>query len=183
MTLSPIARRVSAEQWIWLGLGVAALVVVFVGVPSSSATALQAPRFWPAAAAAVMIVAGLLIALSILRAKRPVATATAESAAASPSPEPGTKESEPEVLHKHNHLLLIVIIAGYITALPYLGYVVATLIMAGGLAWTIGVRKVLTATLASVTYVALTTVIFGVLMNVALPRGRGPFVDINSFFF
>lgn len=183
MKVSPRARRLSVEQLIWLGLGMAALAAVFIGVPSSSATALQTPRFWPAAAAGVMIAAGLLIALSALRDRGRLPSATAESAATSLGPTQQAEEPEPDVLRKHNHLILIAIIAAYVAALPYLGYVVATAMMAWGLAWATGVRKVLTATLASLTYVALTTVIFGVLMNVALPRGRGPFVDINSFFF
>ncbi|WP_150460937.1 tripartite tricarboxylate transporter TctB family protein [Nesterenkonia ebinurensis] len=180
MKLTLSGRRVSIEPLVWLGIGVAAFAAVFAGVPSSTATALQTPRFWPAAAAIIMIIAGLIISLSALRHRQ------------QPAPEAGgqpfssaqeSHELDSEVLRKHNHLLLIVIIAGYVAVLPYLGYVVATLVMAWVLAWTIGVRKVLSATLASITYVALTTVIFGVLMNVPLPRGRGPFVDISAFFF
>ncbi|WP_120003655.1 tripartite tricarboxylate transporter TctB family protein [Nesterenkonia muleiensis] len=174
-------QRLQLEPLVWTGLGVVALIVVIAGVPASTATALQTPRFWPTAAAVIMLVAGLLIASNALAGSR---RALSDPVAAQPQDSSGKPAAaDPEVLRRYNHLLLIGIIAAYVAALPYLGYVVATFVMAWVLAWTIGVRKILSATLASITYVALTTVIFGILMNVPLPRGRGPFVEISTFFF
>lgn len=148
-------------------------------IDTSGAGGRLGPDFWPKLVIALMALLSLYEASRRLLVGRPRVVEGDSQKAPAGAAEPEPAPAEPERTH---HGMLwggLVLVVGYVAAVPWLGFFVTTGLFLAGFAWVGGFRRPLLNLAVGGAGALLLVVLFMRVAYISLPLGEGVFRDLS----
>lgn len=157
--------------------------IVALQLPPSPSPMTLGPGFWPKTILLLMFIMGVILFIRSLRERAKASREKEVDKNIIEKSEEVEEEFAAEIVHKTKflHVLAVLIVATLL--MSYLGYIVTTILFIIAIAFVIGVRKWLPVIITSVIGTAVATYLFGVLLNIALPKGIGIFRSLSEIFY
>lgn len=155
------------------------LYEVAAGIDTSAAVDRLGPDVWPKAVVVLMAALSLYETIRRLALGPPRADA-AEAGGSASGGASAADASEPAPVDRRMLAGGAALIAGYVIALPWLGFFVTTALFLSGFAWVGGFRRPLINAVIGLGGSFLMVVLFMRVAYVSLPLGAGVFQDLST---
>ncbi|MDQ0338189.1 cell division protein FtsW (lipid II flippase) [Caldalkalibacillus uzonensis] len=155
-----------------------------IQIPDSRAQTAVPPNFWPTFILSLMLVLGIiLLAKTLIEARMQKRESGQTETEQTVEEEEHVSVYEPELKYPFRLWAIILSLTVFIITLPYLGFILASLLFILVVSWVMGVKKWIPLLGASVISTAVFVFIFTKLLHLPLPRGVGFFRELSLFFY